>query len=123
VPSRSSGARRRNTTTERQLGWDHQQNRDRLLLRHVDGKPCWWCGRPMFRDADRNHDHRALHADHTQSRSRGGRVADRLLHASCNGARGDGSRDHERPAAGATGRDRTPGQFDLGDLAMDWPPQ
>lgn len=45
-----------------------------------------------------------LEADHSQTRSNGGKKADRLLHGynqlgnRCNQERGDGSRDHQRPA-------------------------
>jgi hypothetical protein len=48
------------------------------------------------------HRHQQLDGDHSIARSRGGTVADRLLHAECNRARGDGSRDAQRPAV--TGR-------------------
>jgi hypothetical protein len=40
----------------------------------------------------------ALDADHSHARAHGGTRADRLLHAKCNKERGDGSRDHLRPA-------------------------
>lgn len=46
----------------------------------------------MYRDADRNADAMPLEADHTQARSQGGTVADRLLLATCNRSRGDGTR-------------------------------
>lgn len=59
----------------------------------VNGTPCWWCGRGMYRT-------QKLAGDHSVPRSRGGHVADRLLHLPCNAARGDGSRDHRRPALG-----------------------
>lgn len=49
-----------------------------------------------------------LDGDHSQPRSRGGVVTDRLLHRSCNRSRGDGSRDGQRPAL--TGRPLTEGQ-------------
>lgn len=107
------------TNKQRGLGWQHTQNRERLLARHRDGRACWWCGEPMYRDAARNPDGRPLHADHTRARSRGGTVADRLLHGSCNEARGDGSRDHERPTTVQAGADAAPN--DLGPLAMPWP--
>ena len=96
------------STTERGLGWAHQQQRRRLLARHVDGSPCpcldlddcgpgCLCrpagrGLPMYRDPARNVDGMALEADHTQSRSQGGALADRLLLAICNRSRGDGTR-------------------------------
>ncbi|MFI6368912.1 hypothetical protein ACIBG0_40075 [Nocardia sp. NPDC050630] len=79
------------TTTQRGLGWKHQQERDRLLAKHRDGERCWWCGEPMLKSQD-------LAADHTLARAKGGTRADRLLHALCNKQRGDGSRDDQRPA-------------------------
>ncbi|MEU6580656.1 hypothetical protein [Nocardia sp. NPDC046763] len=84
-------AAQRKSTTQKGLGWRHQQAVEQLKQRHVDGSPCWWCGKPMYLS-------QALDGDHSQSRSRGGVLADRLLHASCNRSRGDGRRDHERPA-------------------------
>lgn len=57
----------------------------------------------MYLEASRNWDGRGLQGDHTIARAVGGTVADRLLHGTCNGERGDGSRDSERPAV--TGRD------------------
>ncbi|WP_307677173.1 hypothetical protein [Nocardia pseudovaccinii] len=39
-----------------------------------------------------------LDGDHSIARAHGGTVADRLLHSWCNRERGDGSRDHLRPA-------------------------
>lgn len=94
----STSANSNNKTTARGLGWKHQQERERLLRRHKDGTTCWWCSRPMFRDAARNFDGQPLEADHTDPRSRGGRKADRLLCSTCNRQRGDGARDHLRPA-------------------------
>jgi len=94
---RLSGTARHVTTTERGLGWAHQQIRAALLRGHRDGTLCWWCGRPMYRSQD-------LAADHTLARARGGGHADRLLHARCNTERGDGSRDHLRPALRTAGR-------------------
>lgn len=88
----------RKTTTERGLGWKHQRARERLLSVHRDGAACWWCGRPMYRDKNRNFDGQALAADHELARAHGGDAAGRLLHGSCNSSRGDGSRDAQRPA-------------------------
>ncbi len=78
-------------TTARGLGWPHRQRRGALLRMHIDGSLCWWCGLPMFK-------RQGLAADHSRPRARGGRQADRLLHGPCNSARGDGSRDNDRPA-------------------------
>lgn len=131
MPSRSRGgpkapAERRAaslTTTQRGLGHDHRQNRERLLTRHVDGRRCWWCAKPMFKDAKRNWDGFALEADHTKGRARfgpGKTRADRLLHKTCNIQRGDGTKDHERPALVGT-VDTSVLDTDLGPLAMGWP--
>jgi hypothetical protein len=79
------------TTTERGLGWQHQQQRAALLRCLTPGTPCWWCARPMFL-------WQRLSADHVQARAHGGRRAGRLLHRRCNEQRGDGSRDHLRPS-------------------------
>ena len=96
------------TTTQQGLGWTHQKRRAALLAAHEDGTPCpcladdacgpaCLCrphgrGLPMYADPTLNADGLALHADHSQSRSRGGRMADRLMLATCNTSRGDGSR-------------------------------
>lgn len=90
--------RRKPTTTEKGLGWQHQKQRERLLRMHRDGDGCWWCGEPMYRS-------QSLDADHEDARVNGGSVASRLLHASCNRSRKDGARDEQRPAvAGAPQR-------------------
>jgi hypothetical protein len=76
----------------------------------------------MHREPSRNPDQRPLSADHTIARAHGGTKADRLLHEVCNKERGDGSRDHIRPAA--TGRAIEQPNTDTGPLgtrAMPWP--
>lgn len=93
---------RRQTTTERGLGWEHQKIRDRLLAVHVDGTPCWWCRKPMYRDKRHNHDGLPLAADHKEARKHGGDRASRLLHFSCNSSRKEGENDDRRPAAAET---------------------
>lgn len=121
MPSRSRGAPKQ-TTTQRGLGHDHQTNRDRLLVRHVDGRRCWWCAKPMYRDKTKNWDAHPLEADHSKSRSRfgaGKTRADRLLHKTCNIRRGDGTHDDERPAL--AGQITVPEDASLGPLAMGWP--
>lgn len=103
------------TTTEKGLGWKHQQEREKLLAVHIDGTPCWWCAKPMFHDKARNHDGQALAADHDKARHHGGTKATRLLHGSCNSSRQEGNRDDERPALAlganpaATGRQQDSG--------------
>lgn len=119
------------TTTDRGLGWTHQKQREQLLRAHVDGTPCWWCDRPMYRDRTRNWDYDptstdaasgSLAADHSQARAHGGTHADRLLHGRCNKQRQDGSRDHLRPAI--TGSDPAgglSGDDGLGIRLIGWP--
>jgi hypothetical protein len=116
------------TTTQRGLGWQHQKQAERLKATHIDGTPCWWCARPMYRDRTHNWDYNptstnpysgTLQADHSHTRASGGTKADRLLHATCNKERGDGQRDHLRPAL--TGQPAPPTPTTLGPLAMPWP--
>jgi hypothetical protein len=109
--------RKPGSTTRSGLGWTHQQQVQRLHRNHIDGTACWWCGQPMFRDKTKNWDGLALHGDHTVARSQGGTVADRLLHATCNVHRRDGSSDDTRPALGVNATSQHP----LGDLVMGWP--
>ena len=111
----------RRTTTQRGLGNHHRRQVDRLKSLHVEGTPCWWCNRPMFsRNPELNIDGKTLQGDHSLPRSSGGAIADRLLHATCNAERGDGSRDHLRPAL--TGQQTTaPDTTDVGHRAMVWP--
>ena len=99
---------RRKTTTEKGLGWRHQQAAERLRRRHRDGTPCDWCGAPMYLDDTRNWDYDPdirgsghLQADHgAMTRSEAIRTGiliplpDRLLHRRCNQQRGDGVNDH-----------------------------
>ncbi|WAL46798.1 HNH endonuclease [Rhodococcus pyridinivorans] len=86
------------SSAARGLGRRHREQRDRLLRALVDGTPCYWCGRGMYRDPARNWDSKPLEADHILARSKGGTKADRLLCSTCNRQRQDGSRDHQRPA-------------------------
>lgn len=91
---------RKASTTDRGLGWKHQQQAESLLRRHVDGTLCWWCGLPMFKAPllERNWDRKQLAADHSQARAFGGQRADRLLHGICNSQRQVGRHDAHRPA-------------------------
>ena len=100
-------SRRKSNPELRGLGYQHKQQAKRLKIRHTDGTPCWWCGRPMYLDRTRNWDYNptssdrasgTLEADHSIARSHGGTTADRLLHRTCNRQRGDGRHDHLRPA-------------------------
>lgn len=106
-----SGTHKR-TTTQRGLGYRHKQQVADLKRHHVDGTPCWWCAEPMFLT-------QGLSGDHTQPRSAGGVLADRLLHSACNSERGDGSRDHLRPAL--TGKRSARDGVDIGRRVMAWP--
>ncbi|MGQ9348937.1 hypothetical protein [Mycolicibacterium gilvum] len=117
-------ATKRNTT-ERGLGWRHQQAVAALKRRHQDGSPCDWCGKPMYLDPTRNWDYNAkvaysgvLQGDHgAMTRAQAIRqgvtipLPDRLLHRKCNQQRGDGVNDH-LAAANRNQPER---------LAMDWP--
>ncbi|AEL98243.1 HNH endonuclease [Mycobacterium phage BigNuz] len=127
---------RKANTTDKGLGWAHQQDAARLLRRHENGTLCWWCGLPMFKAPllPRNWDGKQLAADHSQPRAFGGRRADRLLHGNCNSQRRDGKLDEHRPVIlGCHPRDwahelTTQGINTLGTytqpatdtLAMDW---
>lgn len=91
-------ARRKSNPELRGLGYEHRLQVKRLKTRHTNGAPCWWCGRPMYLDAERNWDSAVLEGDHSLARSHGGTHADRLLHRTCNRQRGDGRKDHLRPA-------------------------
>lgn len=75
----------RKTNKERGLGWSHTKRRVMLLRNLVPGAPCDICHLPMYKS-------QALDADHIIPRSQGGTQADRLVHASCNRSRGDGTR-------------------------------
>ncbi|MGB3771727.1 MAG: hypothetical protein WBF79_00635 [Rhodococcus sp. (in: high G+C Gram-positive bacteria)] len=81
MPPRS----RAKTTTEKGLGHAHREVRKHLLAVHVEGSPCGHCGKPMFKAFQ------PLDADHELARHHGGRKATRLLHASCNRSRKDGT--------------------------------
>lgn len=73
----------------------------------------------MYRDPERNFDRAPLEADHSRSRSLHGTAsnpADRLLHRQCNRERGDGTRDHKRPALTSS----VPAA--AGSYALRWPP-
>lgn len=115
------------TTTQRGLGHRHRVALKSLLMRHQDGAPCDWCGKPMWRDPTRNWDYQhdeagsgKLQGDHgAMTRAEALRrgipipLPDRLLHRRCNSQRGDGVNDH----LAAVNRDTTPDA----PLIMDWP--
>lgn len=116
-------ARKRPSPAARGYDHAHRTRAERLRANHIDGTPCWWCGEPMYRDRTRNPDYDptatrsdgqpdptsgVLHRDHIDD-------GDQLLHGLCNKQRGNGHRDHQRPAL-------TKHQpHDLGDLTMGWP--
>lgn len=126
--------RRRPNPEQRGLGHTHRRQVDALKKRHIDGTPCWWCGKPMYRNRTRNWDYDptstdrasgSLAGDHTLTRAAGGTTTDRLLHGRCNKERGDGTRDHLRPALSHNLNhqpDPTPTPPTLGNLAITcWP--
>lgn len=86
------------STQSKGLGYAHTQQRKRLLHNHKDGTPCYWCGKPMYRNPEQNWDKKPLAADHINPRKNGGKIATRLLHFTCNSQRQDGTNDHKRPA-------------------------
>lgn len=99
---------KRKTTTERGLGWKHQQAVAALFRRHQDGSPCDWCGKPMYTEDRKNWDFDPdkpgtghLQGDHggmtRKAAIRAGvqiPLPDRLLHRVCNQQRSDGVNDH-----------------------------
>jgi hypothetical protein len=110
------------TTTQRGLGYPHQQSRRYLIANLIDGTLCWWCGLAMHKAADSNWDHAELEADHSHSRAHGGHRADRLLHRFCNRQRGDGKRDHLRPTVtGVSVRESRNDQLPVDRRLMSWP--
>ncbi|UAJ16252.1 HNH endonuclease [Gordonia phage Malibo] len=107
---------------QRGLGYQHRKTRERLLNRHRDGTPCWWCGQPMYTNPDDNFDGKPLEADHTRSRAHHGtrgNHADRLLHHTCNRQRGNGDRDDQRPTLAGTSTAPSAPTDDL--RIMRWP--
>lgn len=103
-------AKKKLSTTDKGLGWKHQQAVDALKRAHRDGSLCDWDGRPMYLDRTRNWDYDPdsanpnsgeLQGDHSEMSRReciklGIPVPppNRLLHAECNRQRGDGRNDH-----------------------------
>lgn len=120
---------RRKTTTEKGLGWRHQQAVAALFRKHRDGSPCDWCGKPMYTEDSRNWDYQPdvpgsghLQGDHgamtrAEAVRRGVQIPlpDRLLHRRCNQQRGDGVNDHLAVGGGGGG-----GAHPV-PLAMGWP--
>jgi hypothetical protein len=101
------------------LGNRHRLQRERLLRMHVDGQPCPICQAPMHRDAARNRDGMALHADHWPvPRAIAGpqSLASRLVCGSCNCAAGGRLR-----AALAGQQVSDDSDRDLTVLAFAWP--
>ena len=79
------------TTNQRGLGYEHQKQR-RLLLPYAIGQACDLCGCAMTKaqaHAPVKGGH-GLDLDHSLPRSLGGTVGDRIVHAKCNRARGNG---------------------------------
>jgi hypothetical protein len=128
----TAAVKRKLTTTQKGLGDRHRTAVKGLRLRHRDGSPCDWCGRPMYLDRTRNWDYHpdggrtsgVLHGDHskmsrTECLRRGLPIPlpDRLLHGTCNIQRGEGGNDHL--AAAHTGK--APDTIDTTALLMDWP--
>lgn len=84
---------------DRTKNWDYNPRATRR-----DGKPDTSSG--------------SLAADHTQPRSTNrNSIADRIIHGTCNKERGDGTRDHLRPAL----NHHTSTDHRLGTRTFDWP--
>ena len=81
------------SSSQRGYGGRHKRIRQSLLAQLVDGTPCSWCGKPMYKDKERNFDKAALEADHERSIKYFGKHqnATRLLHRRCNRQRGAGN--------------------------------
>lgn len=62
----------------------HKRARERLRYNLVDGAICEYCGRPMYREADKNFDRRTVQADHLDADL--SNEPQRLIHAACNRA-------------------------------------
>ena len=109
------------TTAQRGYDHNHKQNRRRLLTRHIDETPCYWCGKPMFKDAnkEKNWDGKPLHAHHPEGQPTR-TTATELLHDTCNKQCGKPrTRDDLRPALTTpTSPESDPA---LGHLVLPWP--
>ena len=82
---------RKKQAHEAGYGWDHRRNRARLMYNLVDGSPCPFCGKALYKEPAKNFDGAALEADHTKDiKHHGQNPADRLIHRTCNRSRGDG---------------------------------
>ncbi len=96
------------------------------MRKHIEGSLCYWCGLPMFKEKPRNWDRKTLAGDHSVPRVAGGKLCDRLLHSTCNGQRGDGQLDSQRPVLTSThprdwrAKDAAAEQLSAENLAMDW---
>lgn len=109
--------KRAKSTTERGYGWQHQKQRERLLRAHKDGTPCSHCGKPMYRDPDRNFDGAPLEAQHADALAnhadkQRAPLASELMHRFCNRSLGDGTREVTPP-----GLTPAPGGFDWQTLS------
>lgn len=106
------------TTTQRGYDGAHKRNRARLLIRHTDGRKCSWCGRPMFKDPQKNWDGKPLNAHHPEGQPTR-TTANELLHETCNKQCGKpGTREHLRPSQTTPDPDTDPA---LGRLVLPWP--
>lgn len=99
APQRNNTKAAAKTTTQRGYDYQHKKVRKALLANMKQGTPCWWCGKPMYREPERNPDGKPLAADHiNQGGAAKKQAATRLLHFNCNCQRKDGAKDHMRPA-------------------------
>lgn len=97
-------SKNRPSTTNRGYGATHVRQRKRLLYQLKDGTPCEVCGRPLYKDADKNFDGAPLEADHgpgsalkfKNGAEKRTTLATRLLHRYCN--RSGGAWESEQTA-------------------------
>lgn len=80
------------SSTQRGYGVRHKRMRRLLLAQLVDGTPCPWCNKPLYKQPEKNFDGAPLEADHEKDIKTYGtkHFANRLLHRRCNRQRGAG---------------------------------
>ena len=110
--ARQAKPKKLKSTTERGYGWKHQKQRERLMRAHRDGTPCSHCGKPMYRDPDKNFDGAELEAQHVDPLANydnklAAPLASELMHRFCNRSLHDGTREVTPP-----GQTPAPGGFD-----------
>lgn len=118
MPNRTAAPKK--TTTARGYGSNHKRARARLITRHIDGRRCSWCRKPMYKDPAKNWDGKPLEAHHPEGNPTRN-TANELLHSTCNRQCGDPTLARIPPAA--TDGHTPPAETTtaLGQLVMAWP--